>query len=98
MNTIENGNLKTESKISIETNLIGDDIIYTIKTKKGQFEVVCKGDDGSLLITSNLETMEEAVGGRGDDDGNKAWFTDKHCRSNSEAASVVLELLMAISE
>ncbi len=90
-------NKKTESKISVETKLVGDDTVYTIKSKKGQFEVTGKGD-GSILITSNAKTMSSAVGGRGEDDGINAWISDKHCRSNSETASIILELLMVISE
>ena len=94
-NTLESK--KTEAKISVETKLSGDDTIYTLKSKKGQFEVIGKGD-GSLLISTSAKTMNSAIGGRGEDNGENAWITDKHCRSNSEAVSIVLELLMVISE
>ena len=90
-------NKKTEANISVETKLVGDDTVYVIKSKKGQFEVTGKGD-GSLLITSSKNIMSKAIGGRGDDNDTDAWITDKHCRSNSEVASIVLELLMVISE
>lgn len=90
--------MKTESKISIETRTVSvDDTLYIIKTKKGQFEVMCKGD-GTLLVTASAPLMNSAVGGRGEDDKKDAWFTDEHCKTNSEAVSNVLELFMAISK
>lgn len=90
-------NKKTESNISVEVKEIGDDTTYVVKSKKGQFEVTGKGD-GSLLITTNAKTMSKAIGGRGDDDGVNAWVIDKHCRNKSEVGSIILELLMVISE
>jgi len=90
-------NQKTEAKISVETRMMGDDTLYFVKTKKNQFEVTCKGD-GSLLITTSAKTMNSAIGGRGEDNGKDAWFTDKHCKTNSEVASSILELLITISK
>ena len=90
-------NQKTEAKISVETKIMGDDTLYFVKTKKGQFEATCKGD-GTLLVTSNTKTMTSAIGGRGEDNGKDAWFTDEHCKTNSEVASSILELLITISK
>ena len=90
-------NISTEAKISVDVKSVGDDTIYVVKSKKGQFEVTCKGD-GSLLVTSTAKTMASAIGGRGEDNGKDAWFSDEHCKSNSETASNIIELLMAISE
>jgi len=90
-------NQKTEAKISVETRMVGDDTLYFVKTKKGQFEVTCKGD-GTLLVTSNTKTMTSAIGGRGEDNKKDAWIADRHFKNNSEVASSVLELLMAISK
>ena len=89
--------MKTQSKISIELKSDGDDTIYIIKSKKGQFEVMCKGD-GTLLVTASAQLMNKAVGGRGEDNKKDAWFTEKHCKNQSEAVSNVLELFMAISK
>jgi hypothetical protein len=90
-------NKTTESKISVETRNMGDDILYIIRSKKGQFEVTCKGD-ATMLITAPVKTMTSAVGGRGEDNGKDAWFSDEHCKSNSEVAHSILELLKVISE
>lgn len=97
MSNITLENKKTETKISVETKMIGDDTFYFIKSKKGSFEIKCKGD-GTLLVTSDAKTMESAIGGRGEDNKKDAWFTDKDCKTNSEAVSNVVELLMTISE
>lgn len=94
-NTVEKQ--KTEAKISVETKMDGDDTIYTIKTKKGQFEVNCKGD-GTLKVSSDAKTMFSAIGGIGEDDGKKAWFTDENCKTNAQAVSNILELFIKISE
>ena len=90
-------NQKTESKISVEARILGDDTIYFVKTKKNQFEVTCKGD-GSLLITADAKTMNSAIGGRGEDNKKDAWIGDKHFKTKSEVASSVLELLISISK
>jgi len=89
--------LVTDSKVTIETKTSDDDTIYVVKTPKGQFAVTGKGD-GELIISSDIKTMSSAIGGRGDDDGKIAWFTDKHCKSNAEVASVIMELLIVISK
>jgi len=91
--------MKTKSNISIELKSTSDndDIIYIIKSKLGHFEVNCKGD-GGLLVSSHIKTMSSAIGGRGEDDGKNAWFTDENCKSNSEAVHNILELLMTISK
>lgn len=88
---------KTTGKISIETIALDDRTTYSVKGQKGSFEVTCK-DDGTLLVTSSAPTMMLAIGGRGEDDKINAHFTDKHCKSNAEAISNILELLMVISE
>lgn len=89
--------MQTEAKISIETRNMGEDILYVISTKKGRFEITCKGDN-TLLITSSAETMSSAIGGRGEDDGEDAWVTDEHCKSKSEVAYSIMELLVTISK
>lgn len=89
--------LVTDSKVTIETKTLDDDTIYVVKTSKGKFAITGKGD-GSLIISSDIKTMSAAIGGRGDDDGKVAWFTDKHCKSNAEVASVIMELLIVISK
>jgi len=90
-------NQKTEAKISIQTNMNGDDTHYHVQAKKGNFEVICKGD-GTLTVKSSFKTMHSAIGGRGEDDGHNASFSDKDCKTQSEVASNILELLMVISE
>ena len=89
--------MKTQAKISVETKVSGDDTIYFVKSKKNKFEVICK-EDGSFLINTSAKTLSSAVGGRGEDDGKDAYFTDKHCKNNSDIASTILELLVAISK
>lgn len=97
MSNITLENKKTESKISVQTKIMGDDTLYLVKSKKGSFEITCKGD-GTLLVTSSAKTMASAIGGRGEDNNKDAWFTDKDCKTNSEAVSNIIELLMTISE
>lgn len=90
-------NQKTEAKISVETTVDNEGVVYVIKSKKGSFTVSCEGD-GFLKVTSDNKTMQKAVGGRGENDDKNAWFTSEHCTTDSAAVSNVLELLIAISK
>ena len=90
-------NQKAEAKISVETIVDDEGVVYIVKSKKGSFTVSCEGD-GFLKVTSDNKTMQKAVGGRGENDDTTAWFTSEDCTTQSAAVSNVLELLMAISK
>lgn len=85
------------TSVKIKTKTVEDDVIYTVNTLNGEFQLTCKGD-GTMLISSAAPIMSKAIGGRGDDNGVNAWFDDKHCKSKADSASVILELIMALSE
>lgn len=82
-------------KLLIKTTENDQAVVYEITNGIQKVKISCFHDN-TLAVKGDKKIISEAIGGRGEENSEEAWFDDTDFKSASEAVSNVIEVISAL--